>query len=138
MYSLVYVSSAVLPFSPGELRMLLDQCRVANAQRGVTGMLLYQDGNIMQVLEGEQQSVLGLYAKIQRDPRHSGAMILLKSYIDERAFAEWSMAFRDLNDPQTQSLPGFSTFLVAGSAPALSANPTQAQRLLQYFQQNMR
>ena len=39
-------------------------------------MLLYKDGNLMQVLEGEESAVRALYAKITADDRHRGHMIL--------------------------------------------------------------
>jgi Sensors of blue-light using FAD. len=48
MFFLVYVSSATRPFSREDLRVLLETCRKNNAELGVTGMLLYKDGNFMQ------------------------------------------------------------------------------------------
>ncbi len=64
MFFLVYVSSATRPFSGEDLRALLATCRKNNAELGVTGMLLYKDGNFMQVLEGDEEAVRGLYEKI--------------------------------------------------------------------------
>ncbi len=57
MFFLVYVSSATRPFSGEDLRALLETCRKDNAELGVTGMLLYKDGNFMQVLEGDEDAV---------------------------------------------------------------------------------
>jgi hypothetical protein len=48
MFSLTYVSSAVHPFSPRELRDLLEECNDNNRARGITGLLLCKDGNFMQ------------------------------------------------------------------------------------------
>lgn len=42
MFSLVYVSSAVEPFSPAELADLLSISHRNNASLGITGMLLYE------------------------------------------------------------------------------------------------
>ena len=64
MFSLVYVSAAVTWFSDRELRGLLAQCRLSNAQTGITGMLLYKDGNFMQTLEGDERTVRALEARI--------------------------------------------------------------------------
>jgi len=72
MFSLIYVSSAVTEFSKSELVDLLESCHANNANLGVTGMLLYKDGNFMQALEGNEDVVRGLHAKIALDPRHRG------------------------------------------------------------------
>ena len=53
MIALVYVSAARKLFDEAELSALLTQCRANNARLGVTGVLLYADGNFMQALEGE-------------------------------------------------------------------------------------
>jgi hypothetical protein len=139
MYSLVYVSSATIPFSDEQLRALLAQCRRDNAVSEISGMLLYKGGNFMQLLEGEEARVTALYHKIATDPRHSGSMILLKSHGERRMFADWSMAFRNLNDPSVAELPGFSPFLNTNfNDREFFANPSRAQALLQFFKQSMR
>ncbi len=53
----------------GAARLLLT-CRSGNAGRGVTGALLYQESNVMQVLEGDRRVVEALYQVILRDRRH--------------------------------------------------------------------
>ena len=111
MYSLVCVSSATSPFSDEQLRALLEQSRRDNAASDISGMLLYKGGNFMQLLEGNESRLTSLYHKIATGPRHSGSMVLLKSHAVTRMFADWSMAFRNLNDPSVVQLPGFSPFL---------------------------
>lgn len=139
MYSLVYVSSATIDFTPTELRALLDQSRRDNAAKQISGILLFKGGNFMQLLEGDEPTVTALYQKISRDPRHSGSLVLLTSHADERMFADWSMAFRDLNDTSVTSLPGFSQFLNTDfNSREFSASPSRAHALLQYFKQSMR
>jgi len=60
LYSLVYVSSAVTFFSSAELVTLLEKSRANNTRLGISGLLLYKDGNTMQLLEGERDIVLAL------------------------------------------------------------------------------
>ena len=50
----------------------------------------------MQVLEGEESVVLGLYSRIKRDPRHRGVLTLLQGPVPDRQCPDWSMGFRDL------------------------------------------
>ena len=88
MFSLVYVSAAVTWFSDRELRALLAQCRLSNAQTGITGMLLYKDGNFMQALEGEERTVRALEARIAADRRHQGMVTLLSGHTAQRQFSD--------------------------------------------------
>lgn len=111
LFTLVYVSAAVEPFSRQQLDELLEHSRTRNSARGITGLLLYRGGNFLQVLEGEEATVLDLKTRIARDPRHTRLIVMLAKGIDERAFGEWSMAFRDLDDPTLNQRPGFSDFL---------------------------
>jgi hypothetical protein len=137
MISLIYVSSAVKPFSPSELSDLLTQCHTHNTSVGVTGMLLYKDGDFMQVLEGEQETVQTLYSQIGRDPRHRRVLKILQSPLAERQFNDWSMGFRDLNGADALATPGYSEFLnVPLTGEEFSADPTRSQQLLLTFKMN--
>jgi hypothetical protein len=53
MIQISYLSQASAPMSADQLIALLMQCRTNNAERGLTGMLLYGNGTFLQVLEGE-------------------------------------------------------------------------------------
>jgi hypothetical protein len=138
MFSLVYVSSATRPFSGEDLRVLLGTCRKNNAELGITGMLLYKDGNFMQVLEGDEGAVRGLYERIAADPRHGGEITLQQGYVEGRQFPDWSMGFRDLDSPEARSDPGYSEFLNAPlTGREFSGDPTRAQKLLITFKRTM-
>lgn len=138
MFALAYVSSAVHPFSTIELQDLLQISRADNSKLGVTGMLLYKDGNFMQVLEGDQKIVSELSAKIQKDRRHKGVIVIYQGRVDQRQFPDWSMGFHDLNSPEFQNTPGYNDFLntpLTGSE--FSANPSRARKLLLIFKKNL-
>ncbi len=94
MHQLVYVSSAGADLSEEDLQDLLCRCRETNKILGVTGMLVFLDGCFLQVLEGRSERVHELYAKIEADPRHFGAKVLIESEIAKPAFPAWSMGFR--------------------------------------------
>lgn len=75
---------------------LLERARAKNGGLGVTGMLLYRQGDFMQVLEGPKDDVLSLYSTIIRDPRHHSVTTLVNTDVAERGFGDWSMAFREV------------------------------------------
>ncbi|MBY0231870.1 MAG: BLUF domain-containing protein [Gemmataceae bacterium] len=138
MHSLVYVSSAVEPFSRADLVALLDQSRTRNEAAGITGLLLYKDGNFMQALEGEKEAVEATHARIERDPRHRGLIVLLRGPAPERRFAGWSMAFRDLSGGAGTDAPGYSPFLnTPFTGDEFASDPGKAERLLLSFKRSM-
>ena len=68
MISITYVSSAVLQFRESTLLDLVEQCQGNNLRLGVTGVLVYSDGNFMQVIEGPDLVTHALYARAGRWP----------------------------------------------------------------------
>ena len=138
MIYLTYVSTASRDLSKDDLDELLAQCRKNNAELGVTGMLLYKDGNFMQVLEGEESAVRSLYAKISNDPRHKGEILLQQGVQEERQFPDWSMGYRNLESQESRSVPDYNEFLNTPlTGQEFSANPSRSQKLLLSFKKNM-
>ena len=97
MLQLVYVSNAVRTFTVAQLRELLGKARATNIGLGITGMLLHQDGAFLQMLEGEAPAVDALFAKIQGDVRHKSIVMLARTEVGGRTFADWSMGFTDVS-----------------------------------------
>jgi hypothetical protein len=90
------------------------------------------------VLEGPEDAVHYLFKAICADDRHRGVLRLIEERIDERRFADWAMAFRNLNHPNFQDLPGYSAFMNERLDPeTFHVNPSRAQRLLEIFRQTM-
>ena len=138
VFFLTYVSTATRELSQDDLNELLAQCRKNNAKLGITGMLLYKDGNFMQVLEGEETAVRSIYAKISGDPRHKGEILLQQGTEEERQFPGWSMGYRNLESQDAGSIPDYSEFLNTPlTGQEFSKTPGRAQKLLLSFKRNM-
>ena len=105
MLSLTYVSSTKELLSVPELVELLESIRPKNDQLHLTGMLLYSGGNVIQTLEGPEDSVESVFASIQADRRHTGVVVLRRDQIETRTFPEWSMAFRHLGEREVHDVP---------------------------------
>jgi hypothetical protein len=108
MHHLVYASSSKNLMPLEELNSILEKARVSNSANNITGLLLYNDGNFLQVLEGEKGLIHSCYNKISKDPRHRGIITLLDEPISYRSFEEWSMAFISYNDLTHDQRAGFS------------------------------
>ena len=136
MFFLVYLSAAVTWFSSKELHDMLATCRANNERDGLTGMLLYKDGNFMQVLEGEEPAVRALQQRIAADLRHRGMIVIDSGPTPAREFGAWSMAFTDISTHNASLPNGYSEFMDTPlSDPAFVNNPERCHQLLQMFRQ---
>ena len=136
VYFLVYVSAAQTWFSPTELQALLHGSRARNEAAGITGMLLYKDGNFMQALEGDEAAVRALHATIQGDRRHHGLVTVDSGHTEARQFSQWSMGFVDLRAEPGAWPPGYSDFMDLPLVDAAFQQPNgRCQQLLQLFKQ---
>ena len=138
MLSITYVSTADRLLSRPELLSMLMSIRPRNDALGLTGMLLYRDGNIIQVLEGPDEAVDTTFAKIDKDPRHKGVLLLLRDQVQGRVFPEWSMGFHEVSADDVAGVDGFTEFLRRPSTPSLGEQAEPAYRLLELFRENMR
>lgn len=138
MLSLTYVSSAAQVLEQDDLVELLAAIRPRNEERGLTGMLLYCGGNIIQTLEGPDDVVDATFAAIERDSRHTGVILMLREQISERAFGDWSMGFRAIGNADLQGVAGYSDFLRRPFGRDLGDSTPAAYRLLEVFRDTMR
>jgi hypothetical protein len=107
MYYLIYISSAVRPMGQEDLIDILNKSRDKNLRNKVTGLLLYADGNFIQVLEGSQENVLGIYYDITTDTRHKNVIKLISEPLKKRVFPKWSMGFAALAPEKLKELEGY-------------------------------
>ena len=132
----VYVSAAVTWFSTTELRAMLLKYQANNEAAGITGMLLYKDGNSMQALEGEEAAVRALYARIETDLRPRGMLTIDSGQAPSRQFEGWSMRYFDLGADAALLPAGYHEFSdMPLSEPAFTQSPGRCQTLLQLFSQ---
>ena len=106
LYRLLYVSTARHFLDDQELEALLDQARARNRTAGLTGMLIYAEGNFLQYVEGPRHEVEALVARLERDTRHHGIIRLIDGYIDRRIFSDWSMGYRSLGKGESHKVLG--------------------------------
>lgn len=98
MIQLIYLSFFSHALSTEELEAILSVSRRNNEPLGITGLLIVKGHSFLQALEGEKQAVYTLYEKIKQDPRHRDVMKISEEKIEQRAFANWSMGFKNLDD----------------------------------------
>jgi len=92
-YQIIYSSDSSIPMQADDLEDLLEQARERNAERGITGALVYVDGVFLQILEGEAATIKALMAKIVIDLRHEAVTVLQEGEVPAPRFSDWTMAY---------------------------------------------
>jgi uncharacterized Fe-S cluster-containing radical SAM superfamily protein len=93
MYQLIYISSATKNLARDEFLELVALSKSKNDALEVTGVLMFKDGNFMQVLEGEQEIISKLYSTIRLDSRHTLVSIIQEGPIGLREYSDWSSTY---------------------------------------------
>jgi hypothetical protein len=70
-------------------------------------MLLYRDGEFVQILEGDAEHVGALMARITADPRHHDVRVLLEEPLHARRFAEWTMGYEPMSPQDAAATEGY-------------------------------
>ena len=95
LFQLTYMSSLVEP-DASVVTDILEASVRNNRRNNITGMMLYAEGNIVQVLEGERITVMDTFSRILVDMRHTGIFVLWEKEKSECDFGSWSMGYRAL------------------------------------------
>ncbi len=115
MHSLIYISVAPKVVAEETLFEILEQSRISNKARDITGCLAYIEGTIkgeyhcrfIQILEGPESEVISLFDKIKQDSRHTDVSLIKAGVIEKRNFGSWEMGFEKINLSSNSSLKGF-------------------------------
>lgn len=96
-FRLIYTSRNMMQGSPEQteraIEGILDISRRNNATVNVGGVLMFNNGCFLQVLEGPLETVTSTFERIQCDRRHADVIVLEAGDVADRLFTDWSMAF---------------------------------------------
>lgn len=94
--TLIYRSQLNSSCDSAQLGALVERARFRNAGLNITGILLSNGHEILQILEGSEESVVTLFHKIRDDKRHYGVVELMRDYGPRRRFENAGMLLFDL------------------------------------------
>lgn len=106
MQSVTYISTAKEIFDNAALDALLTQCRGFNAENEITGCLVYNGINFLQLIEGPEDAIKQCMQRILSDERHNGIVNIRSETVTMREFPSWTMAGRLFPDAKGQSNVG--------------------------------
>lgn len=103
-------------FDEAMLRGILMQARRNNQRDGITGALICRQDMYLQLIEGPDDAIDVLYAKIVADDRHSDVQLAHSESVEKRMFPEWDM-LDDSMPGVTFSFEGISEGAIEDASP---------------------
>lgn len=98
MRQFVYISTAKAGIGEGDVDEMVQSALRNNRQFDITGFLVFNGQNFLQLIEGPGEALRGLMAMLYADPRHEGIVQLAALEIEERSCADWVMQRIRLSD----------------------------------------
>lgn len=93
MHTICYVSSARSNITQDELTHIFNFTEDKNTSMNITGILLFESGKFLQVLEGEESLLKNLFEKIETDSRHNNIFVILNKKSKRKIFANYASHF---------------------------------------------
>lgn len=129
---LIYISELTAATRPDDVLADIHASSLRNnAQRQVSGCLLYSKGHFLQLLEGPEQSIEQLFGIISSDGRHVRVRVLHDAPAHDRLFEGWEM--RAYNLDSHADLPREFVSRVLDWIELHDANPVFLLRILDDF-----
>jgi hypothetical protein len=110
------------------------QARVNNEEHDITGLMVSNDRDILQVLEGPLDNLNVLYGNIVKDSRHYQIEVLCFETIYERNFEKWRMKEINLSRYEGPLAQALSSFLIEDENKFFSHDTMKSLSLLSFIQ----
>ena len=107
--TICYVSSANKNHEGFNLENLFLTTKANNLKNSITGVLIYQGGNFLQILEGDKTLVNKLFKRIKNDFRHTNTLQLLNTNISSSIFEDYKTGFETIDS--RQEIKGLENYL---------------------------
>lgn len=137
MYYLIYTSAAEPGVREIEMHDILTEAIRNNELRNLTGLLVYDDGMFIQMLEGEKEDVEFIFEKIKKDERHFDVRTLSSGLSQMRHFPDWRMALEVTHEKTFRQLEAYEGLNEASDFLQGITEDHIGIRLLRYFYESV-
>ena len=117
--TVTYTSLARLDLTGRDLADIHETARRLNALDGVTGLLIFNGRRFLQIIEGAEEAIDDLVARLRADPRHSAFEIHDERIVADRAFPDWSMELVTVSARWFEAHEEIEKTLPEGVSPAV-------------------
>jgi len=112
LHEILYFSVLAEGQSPNVVGQIAAQARARNAERDVTGLLVFDGMHFCQHIEGPAEAVFHLIERLQQDPRHTAVRVVYEGPCAERRYRRFDLGFAQTADPDdmagVQALEGLA------------------------------
>lgn len=119
LVTLTYTSRARADLTAEEIERIHASAMTLNALDGITGFLIYNGEHFLQTVEGSEDAIDDLMARIRADPRHSDIVVREVARTDAPGFPDWSMALVRVSRGRFQARADILQALPPTASPAL-------------------
>ena len=108
--------------------------RMLSLKLGVNGILLYSNGNLIQVAEGESAAVAEFFVPVRVSSTQLNAFSVAKNFIEKRQFSKWSTGLGRVSSQIRHQLSlEPNTFDLASTSVEEQIAPGEAMDMLRSF-----
>jgi len=118
IHSLCYFSTADSSLDTNDFEDLFEYVVTKNTLQEITGVLVYGQGNFMQIMEGSKEKIISIFNRIQEDDRHHNVIKVIEKDYPDRIFGKYDYGFKVVKDPT--SLKELKNYIVL-----LNNNPSK-------------
>lgn len=93
LIQLIYTSEASSNLNKSEVLEIPRKAQFKNHSLKISGLLLFKDGQFIQLLEGDEACVQGLFEVIAKDQRHTNVTVRDRFQTDRASLPTWAMGY---------------------------------------------
>lgn len=98
-YEVLYCSTLAPDLPPTTVGSITSRARARNAERGITGLLVFDGMRFCQHLEGPRDALDTLMQRIERDPRHTDIRVVYEAPLAVRRYTGFGMGLAESEGP---------------------------------------
>lgn len=98
LHEILYCSQLAAGQSPAIVGTIVAQARARNAERGITGLLVFDGLHFCQHLEGPREVVARLMSRIGEDPRHEQVRVVYDGALSRRTYLRFDLGLAQTED----------------------------------------
>lgn len=91
--TICYMSDSTNDESMLTIKDIYKKAKLNNAKNNISGVLIYHNGNYLQVLEGNENDVNKTYERIAKDTRHKNIIKVINANVEQRIFEDYNFGF---------------------------------------------
>lgn len=131
IFHMAYISRASEELGYKDIEEILTSAQIRNPAQGITAVLIHNDGNFLQLLEGPSEKVVKqTLSRIILDERHNNLRVIAEWHSADRLFGKMPIGFCDSDLHLKHTCFSFLKNLFSDSA---TLTHFKSEELIQFF-----